>query len=262
MIRTFVQYRGLIGKLVLREFAAKYRGSLGGVVWAVLTPLIMVAIFVFVFGIVFQARWGVEEAQKATFTVTLLVGMVVHGLFAEALSRSPTVVVGNPSYVKKVVFPLEILPVVVVLNALISALIGLAIVVLVHFALSGVLSPTLPLLPLVLCPFLMAVLGIVYFLSSIGVFFRDLLQIIGLLTMATMFMAPIFYPTSAVPYPYRTLLYLNPLTFAVEQARAVALYGQAPNWEGLLIFALAGLTSFWLGYAWFQKTRKGFADVL
>ncbi|MEZ2146354.1 ABC transporter permease [Bradyrhizobium sp. DN5] len=262
MIGTVFRYRGLIRRLVVREFTAKYRGSIMGVLWAVLTPLAMVLVFLFVFGVVFQSRWGVEQAQKATFTVTLLIGMVVHGLFSEALSRSPTILLGNPSFVKKVVFPLEILPIVVVLNALITASIGLVIVVTVHFAMSGTLSPTLPLLPFVLVPFLLAVLGLVYFLSSLGVYLRDLVQMIGLITMASMFMTPIFYPITAVPEPYRTVLYLNPVTFAVEQARAVTLYGELPDWEGLAIFTMAGAALAWLGYAWFQKTRKGFADVL
>lgn len=262
MVRTLLSYRGLIGRLLVREFAAKYRGSVMGVLWAVVTPLVMVLVFMFVFGVVFQSRWGVEQAQKATFTVTLLIGMVVHGVFSEALSRSPTIVLGNPSYVKKVVFPLEILPIVVVLNALITASIGLAIVVAVHFAVSGALSPTLPLLPFVLLPLVLAILGLVYFVSSIGVYVRDLVQMIGLITMASMFMTPIFYPITAVPEPYRTFLYINPITFAVEQARAVTLYGEMPDWQGLAIFTLAGAALAWLGYAWFQKTRKGFADVL
>ncbi|PIT00986.1 hypothetical protein TSA1_09615 [Bradyrhizobium nitroreducens] len=260
MIGTLLSYRGLIKRLVARDFAARYRGSVMGVVWAVLTPLIMAAVYLFVFGIVFQSRWGAE--QQGTFTVTLLVGLVVHGVFAEALSRAPTIVLGNPSYVKKVVFPLEILPIVAVLNALVTAAIGLTIVITIHFALSGRLSPTLPLLPAVLLPLLLAVLGLVYLLSSVGVFFRDLLQIVGLVVTASMFLAPIFYPISAVPDPYRTLLYLNPLTFAVEQARAVVLYGKAPDWLGLTVFTVAGATSAWLGYAWFQRTRRGFADVM
>lgn len=260
MIGTIFSYRDLIKRLVVREFAAKYRGSVIGVAWAVLTPLIMASVYLFVFGVVFHNRW--EAEQHATFTVTLLVGLVVHGVFAEALSRSPTAVLSNPSYVKKVVFPLEILPIVVVLNAVVTASIGLAIVVTVHLALSGTLSPTLPLLPFVLLPFLLAVLGLVYFLSSVGVFIRDLLQIVGLVVTASMFLAPIFYPISAVPEPYRTLLYLNPLTFAVEQARAVVLYGNAPDWPGLAVFTMTGATLAWLGYAWFQKTRKGFADVM
>jgi homopolymeric O-antigen transport system permease protein len=256
------RYRDLIGRLVVREFSAKYRGSMLGVIWAVVTPLMMVTVFVFVFGVVFQARWGSESTPKASFTVTFLLGMMVHGIFAEALARAPSAVLGNPAYVKKVVFPLEILPVVIVLNALVTAAIGLAIVLIIHLVLSGTVEPTLPLLPLVLAPFVLMVLGLVYFVGSIGVYFRDVSQIIGLVTLASMFMAPIFYPIAAVPEAFRTLLYLNPLTFPVEQARGVALYGQAPDWSGLAIYTAAGAGLAWLGYAWFQKTRKGFADVI
>jgi len=260
--KMLARYWDLIGQLVIRDFSARYRGSMLGVLWAVVTPLLMATVFVFVFGVVFQARWGGESSPKASFTVTFLLGMMVHGIFAEALGRAPATVLGNPAYVKKVVFPLEILPVVVVLNALITAAIGLAVVLVIHVMLSGNLEPTIPLLPLVLAPFVLTVLGLVYFVGSIGVYIRDMSQIVGFVTLASMFMAPIFYPIAAVPDPYRKLLYLNPLTFPVEQARAVALYGQAPDWLGLAIYTGVGVGLAWLGYAWFQKTRKGFADVV
>jgi lipopolysaccharide transport system permease protein len=261
-VATLTRYRDLIGRLVRRDFSAKYRGSMLGVVWAVVTPLLMVTVFVFVFGVVFQARWGSESMPRASFTVTFLLGMMVHGIFAEALARAPSAVLGNPAYVKKVVFPLEILPVVIVLNALVSAAIGLTIVLIIHLLLSGTVEPTLVLLPLVLAPYVLTVLGFVYFVGSIGVYFRDISHIIGLVTLASMFMAPIFYPIAAVPEAFRTLLYLNPLTFPVEQARAVALYGQAPDWLGLGIYTAVGVAFAWLGFAWFQKTRRGFADVV
>lgn len=261
-VATLARYSDLIGRLVRRDFSAKYRGSMLGVIWAVVTPLLMVTVFVFVFGVVFQARWGSESTPTASFTVTFLLGMMVHGIFAEALARAPSTVLGNPAYVKKVVFPLEILPVVIVLNAVISATIGLAIVLILHLALSGAVQPTLVLIPFVLAPFVLTILGLVYFVSSIGVYFRDISHIIGLVTLASMFMAPIFYPIAAVPEAFRTLLYLNPITFPVEQTRAVALYGQAPNWQGLAIYTAVGVLFAWLGYVWFQKTRKGFADVV
>src|SRR5262249_24539212 len=254
--------RDLIGRLVMRDFTAKYRGSMLGVLWAVVTPVLMVTVFVFVFGVVFQSRWGTESTPKASFTVTLLVGMMVHGILAEALSRAPSAVLGNPAYVKKVVFPLEILPVVIVANALVTAGIGLAIVLIIHLLVSGTFEPTVLLLPLVLAPFVLAVLGLVYFVGSIGVYFRDISHIIGLVTLGSMFLAPIFYPISAVPEAFRHLLYLNPLTFPVEQARAVALYGEIPDLPGLATYTVVGVMLAWLGYAWFQKTRKGFADVV
>ena len=152
LLAALARHRELISRLVMREFSAKYRGSMFGAVWAVVTPLTMALVFVFVFGTVFRARWGGDAEPKAAFTVMFLVGMTMHGIFAEALARAPHSIVSNPAYVKKVVFPLEILPVTVVLNALVTAAIGLGIVLVIHLALSGTGSPTLPLLPIVLAP--------------------------------------------------------------------------------------------------------------
>jgi lipopolysaccharide transport system permease protein len=261
-VGTLIRNRNLIKQLVVREFAAKYRGSFLGMGWAILSPLLTALVFVFVFGTVFQSRWGGDSRPEASFTVILLAGIILHGLFSECLARAPSAIVSNPTYVKKVVFPIEILPVVIVLNSLVTATIGTIIVLVLHLFTHGTISFTVLLLPIVFLPFAVMVLGIVYFLCALGVYFRDLMQAIGLVTMASMFISPVLYPTSTVPLAYRSFLYLNPLTLPVEQTRDLALYGFSPNLTGLAVYSLVAILLLWLGFAWFQKTRNGFADVL
>ena len=259
--RTIRQHRDLLAQLVRRDFKTKFAGSFLGAVWAVLTPLLTVMIFTFVFGVVFQTRWGGEPTTKGDFAIIFLLGMLIHAVFAESIARGPTIILGNPSYVKRVVFPLEILPVSIVLQAVITGIIGLAVVILANVLLTGTLQPTIFFLPLLLVPYMLMVLGVTLFFSSIGVYIRDLGQIVSFLTTITLFATPIFYPMDAVPAPYRPLIYLNPLTFTVEQARAVTLFGNTPNLYGLGFYSLLSIVVVWAGFAWFQKSRSGFADV-
>ena len=210
-----------------------------GIVWAIINPILTVLIFSFVFGVVFQARWGIEATSNGEFVIIVLLGMIVHGIFAESLGRAPTLIVGQPAYVKKVVFPLEILPIVAVLHALLNAAIGFTVVVIAYLTMTGHIEATVLLLPIVLLPYVLLIIGVVLFASAIGVYLRDLAQIVNVITMIALFLAPIFYPISAVPERYQLLLYLNPLTFTVEQARNVALFGNIPNWTGLTIYFIA-----------------------
>jgi lipopolysaccharide transport system permease protein len=261
-LATIARYRDLIAELVARDFSARYRGSIMGALWAVISPLLIVAMFAFVFGVIFKARWGVEQVSDSDFVVIAMCGMTVHGLFVEVLGRAPTLVLGQPSYVKKVVFPLEILPITVVLGALVNAAILLAIVLAAALAIRGAIPVTVFLLPVVWVPFLLLLIGVALFISSIGVYVRDLMQFVSLVGMAALFLAPIFYPMTAVPERFRWLLWLNPLTFIVEQTRAVTLFGALPDWGGLAIYGVCALLFAWLALFWFQRIRKGFADVL
>ena len=262
LARSLGKHRSLIRQLVLREFAQRYRGSLLGPVWAVLTPLIMVAMFTFIFGVVFPSRWGAGPTTTQDFAVVFLCGLLVHGLFAEVISRAPSLITGNPNYVKRVIFPLEALPVIAVATATINAGIGLAIVIAANLMFNHVLHWTILLLPVVIMPYLLLVLGTVFFVSALGVYIRDIQQFIALIVTATLFMTPIFFPIEAVPETYRGLLYWNPLTFVVEAARGLILFGRLPGPVGLVVYWLASLGVLWAGFAWFQKTRSGFADVL
>ncbi|MCE2645189.1 MAG: ABC transporter permease [Burkholderiaceae bacterium] len=257
------RHRQLLWQLTLREMHGRYRGSWLGLAWSFVTPLLMLAIYTFVFAVIFGAKWGSRPADgTAHFAIFLFVGLIVYTVFAECVNRAALLVLASPSYVKKVVFPLELLPIPVVGSALFHAAVSVA-VLLGAMVVSGMSVPwTVVLLPLVLLPLLLAVLGLMWLLGSLGVYLRDIGQVVTLLTTGLLFLAPVFYPVSAVPEPYRPLLELNPLTFVIESARRVAIDGVAPEATAWGLQLAIGALIAWCGYAWFQRTRKGFADVI
>lgn len=257
------QHRNLIMQMARREIIGRYRGSIMGLAWSFFNPILMLVVYTFVFSVVFKARWGMgaEESQYG-FAITLFVGMIVHGLFAEALNRAPGLILSNANYVKKIIFPLEILPVVAIVAALFHTLISFGVLLAAILLINGGLAWTAIFFPLVLLPLLIATLGIAWFLASLGVFVRDVGQTIGIFTTVMMFISPVFYPISALPEEFQFWLIINPLTFVIEQSRTVIIFGRLPDWTGLGIYATASLAIGWAGFWWFQKTRKGFADVL
>jgi len=255
--------RGLILQMTKRDVIGRYKGSVMGVMWSLFNPLFLLVLYTFVFSVVFKARWGAGPAEsKSEFAFLLFVGMIVHTLFAETLNRAPGLILSNVSYVKKIVFPLEILPAVAICVALFHALVSVFVLAVAFITLNGYLHWTSVFLPVVLLPLIVLTLGIAWGLASLGVFLRDVAQPIGLIMTVLLFASPVFYPLSALPEPIRPWLALNPLTFVIEQARAVLIFGQLPDWTGLAIYSLASVTTAWMGYAWFQKTRKGFANVV
>ena len=261
-LTNFWRYRALIWQLTKREVVGRYRGSVVGLLWSLLYPLVMLGVYTFMFSVVFEARWGAGFSSKFEFAILLFSGMIVHSLFAECLNRSPALIIHNVSYVKKVVFPLEILPCVSLGSALFHASVNIG-VLLVFFALSHwFLNWTVVFLPLVLFPLVVVCLGLSWFLASLGVFFRDVGHATGVVSLILLFISPVFYPVSAVPERYRILMNLNPLTFIIEQARDVLVWGKLPDWGALVAYYVMSAMVAWLGFMWFQKTRKGFADVL
>jgi lipopolysaccharide transport system permease protein len=252
----------VLTQLFQRDFAVRYRGSVGGALWSVVSPLLLLAVYTFMFGVVFESRWGDLPPDKGSFSMLLFAGMLVHGVFAEAASRAPLLVLSQPAYVKKLIFPLEILPVIVVANAVVNAGIGFLLLIVFNLLLGGGLHPALLLLPLVMLPYAVLITGIVLFLSALGVFVRDLAHAIGFIVAVSIFVTPVFYPLTAVPAAYRSLMYLNPLTFIVEQSRALVLFGELPDWGGLILYTGLAILAFWAGLAWFQRSRSGFADVM
>lgn len=262
-LATLFQYRGLVIDLARREIAGRYRGSVGGLLWSFLQPLLMLAVYTFVFAVVFKARWGASQGGTNTdFAVILFMGLIVHALFAECINRAPVLIVGNINYVKRVIFPLQILPVVALCSALFHMLVSVAILLGFQLALAGSLDWHALWLPVVLFPFILMTLGIAWFLAATGVFVRDIAQTTGILTTVLLFLSPVFYPTSSLPEAYRGWINANPLTFIIEQARAVVLWGQSPQLAGLLLYLVASIVVFAAGYWWFQRVRPGFADVL
>jgi lipopolysaccharide transport system permease protein len=262
MIASLWRNRNLIQASVKREVLGRYRGSVMGILWSFFNPLFMLAVYTVVFSVVFKARWGTGSDSKTEFAVVLFAGLMMFSLFAECINRAPGLILSNVSYVKKVVFPLEILPAITLLSAMFHMLISLSVWLLAHGLFFGVPHVTALLLPLVILPFVMFIMGFSWMLASLGVYLRDVSQIIGVITSVLMFMSPIFYPVSALPENYRHLLYLNPLTPVIEMTRDVLYWGKVPDFQLLGIYWLATAIIAWLGFAWFQKTRKGFADVL
>jgi lipopolysaccharide transport system permease protein len=254
--------RQLILASAKREVLGRYRGSALGILWSFFNPLLLLAVYTFVFSEVFKARWNTGSNSKTEFALVLFAGLLIFNLFAECINRAPGLILSNVSYVKKVVFPLEILPFVALLSSLFHATISLGVWLLAYIVLVGIPHATALYLPLILVPLLLLIMGFSWMLTSFGVYCRDVAQFAGILTTALMFLSPIFYPASNLPEAYRHWLYLNPLTPVIEQTRAVLYWGQAPDFEMLAIFWMATFFIAWLGFAWFQKMRKGFADVL
>lgn len=255
--------RRLIMQMTVREVIGRYRGSVMGLAWSFFNPVLMLAVYTFVFSVIFKARWGVgADESKTQFALVLFVGMTIHGLFAEVLNRAPGLILGNVNYVKKIVFPLEILPVVSVGSALFHSLISLGVLLSAFWIFHGYLQWTALLFPLVIVPFIVLTLGLAWILASVGVYLRDVGQSIGLVTTVLAFLAPVFYPASALPDAFRPWLMANPLTFVIEQARETIIWGHLPDWPGLALYTTVAVGISGAGYAWFQKTRKGFPDVV
>ncbi len=254
--------RNLLLQLWKRDFSMRYKNGILGIAWALLNPLLMLALYSFVFVFVFKMRWGAGPDTKGNFVILLFSGLVVHGFFAEFVTRAPQLVTTSASYVKRVVFPLELLPLVPLLGAVVNFLVGIVLVALLLFYLQGTVPPTILFLPFIIAPYALMVLGFSYFLAATGVFVRDLTHVVSILATVAMFGSPIMFPIENVPEGYRSYLYANPLTVIVEQLRAVSILGDMPDWPSLIVYTAAASIVFLLAFSWFQATRKGFADVL
>jgi lipopolysaccharide transport system permease protein len=261
--RSFWRNHNLIWQLTRRQVVGRYRGSVMGLAWSFFNPILMLLVFTFVFSVVFKARWGIgSEESKADFAIILFVGLIIHGLFAECINSAPGLILSNINYVKKVVFPLDILPWVSMGSALFHAAVSLAVWAVFYLLLNTNFHWTAVLFPLLILPLVFATMGIAWFLTSFGAFVRDIAQVTGIFTTVLLFLSPIFYPISALPKEYQPLIYINPLTFIIEEARAVLIWGRLPDWTGWAVYFGVSLAIAWIGFWWFQKTRKGFADVL
>jgi len=254
--------RTLAKALIQREVMGRYRGSLMGILWSFFNPVLMLVIYTFVFSVVFKARWHSGSDSKTEFALVLFAGLIMFNLFAECFNRAPSLILSNANYVKKVVFPLEILPWVTLGSALFHTLISLFVWLIAYVLLFGVPHATVLLWPLVMLPLLLFIMGLTWALAALGVFLRDVSQVIGVMTTVLMFLSPIFYSGESLPEHYRKFLQLNPLTPAIEQARDVLFWGRVPDVLNYLLYLAGAALVAWLGFAWFQKTRKGFADVL
>lgn len=252
----------LLWQLSRRDIASRYRGSRLGLLWAILSPLLLLLIYTFVFSVVFQARWGSVNESKTFFALNLFVGMILHGLLAECMNRSTGVLQQHSNFVKRIVFPLRLLPVVLLMSALFHALISMLILVAAHSLISQSLHWQVIGLPLLLLPLLLFTLGLSWGLAALAVFLRDLGQLMPMLTTILLFTAPVFYPVSALPADFQGWLSFNPLTTPIEMCRALLFQQQWPELatygRSLAVSAVALV----IGGVLFVRLRPGFADAL
>ena len=260
-VRTALRWRQLILQLARREVEGRYRGSLLGLAWAIAQPLLYLAVFTFVFGIVFEARWGVATGPRAPFGLMLFAGLIVYWLFSETVGRAPGLVLAHASLVKRVLFPVEVLPMAAVLAAFFHTALALAVWLVGHLIFVGLPPWTVILAPIVLAPTALMALAVAYVVAGVGVYARDIGQLVTVGLTVLMFLSPIFYPLDAVPADFRALFFLNPLTAAVEETRGVLLDGRLPGLP-TLVGLVAGAVAVLLGFALFRRLRRGFADVL
>ncbi|ARP96982.1 ABC transporter permease [Bordetella genomosp. 13] len=262
LLKSIIAHWALISSLVRREVVGRYRGSALGLLWSFFNPIFMLLVYTFVFSVVFKARWPGGTESRTEFALVLFAGLIVFNFFAECINRAPSLILSNVNYVKKVVFPLEILPCVAVGSALFHLLISLAVWLAFYLVFYGMPFSTALLFPVVVLPLVFMILGLSWFLAALGVYLRDVTQFIGILTTVLMFVSPVFYSPDVLPEQYRWFLHLSPLTMMVEQGRGVLFWGRGIDWFGWGAYSVAAAIVALLGYAWFQKTRRGFADVL
>lgn len=262
MMSSLLRNWGLIRTLAQREVIGRYKGSMLGIFWSLVTPIVMLTVYTFVFSVVFKARWTGGGESKTEFALLLFAGLIVFNLFAECITRAPALIVTNANYVKKVVFPLEVLPWVILSGAVFHFVVSLSVWLTAHLLLVGTLHWTTILTPIALMPFAFLIMGLSWALSALGVYVRDIGQLIGIAVQVLMFMSPIFYPISALPESFQPLLSLNPLTTPIEMVRDLIYWGKLPSIQTWALSTATGIGVAAIGFAWFQRTRKGFSDVL
>jgi len=261
LTQSLIENRSLIYQMSKREVVGRYKGSIMGLMWSFFNPLLMLSVYTLVFGVIFKSRWG-ENVSTTEFAGILFAGLSVYLMFAETISQSPSLILGNVNYVKKVVFPLEILPWISMGSSLFHLMISLFVLIAFYALTQGGVAWTIIFFPVVLLPLLLFTIGLSWFLASLGTYVRDVGQIIGVFITALLFLSAIFYPPTMFPEAYQIFFYLNPLAFIIDQSRNVLLWGKMPDWHLLAAYYAVSFVVAWLGFAWFQKTRRGFADVL
>lgn len=256
------KYRHLTLEVTKREVLGRYRGASFGLLWSLINPLLMLVVYTLAFGYILKSRWPGYTGETTEFALILYMGLIVHGVLAECMVRATGLIPGNANLVTRVVFPLHVLPWTVVLSALFHMLANAAIFLLLSVLIRGHVPWTTIMLPLIWVPLAVLSVGISLFLAALGAYLRDIGQVMAALVTAMLFLSSAIVPVSALPERYRVLFQLNPLTFIIDQSREVAFFGRMPDWKGLLIYLLIAVAATYAGHAFFQKARRGFADVL
>jgi len=259
---ALLKHRSLTLELTKRDVLGRYRGASFGLLWSLISPFLLLCVYTFSFGTVMRGGWPQVGNGQASYSIILFAGMIVHGFLAECVNKSPVLIVGNPNFVKRVIFPLDILPWPMVLSALFHMLMNIVVFIVLRLIMDHAFSWTIILYPIVILPLVVLALGVSWFLASAGVYMRDISQVTGVLTMALLFLSTAMMPLNSVPAAYRWVFEVNPLSFIIDQARDVMLWEKMPDWFGLAIYMSVALVVACLGHAWFMATRKGFADVL
>lgn len=255
--------RELISQFTRREIEGRYRSSFLGVAWSFITPLALLAVYTFVFGVVLKQRWtGAPSGRLSEFGLILFAGLIAFNVFSECVGRAASLVVSTPNYVKRVVFPLELLPLSILGSALFHAAVSVAILCVADLSLGARPQWSWLLVPVVILPAAWLSLGCVWFLASLGVFIRDLGYAVAIVLQVLFFVTPVFYPVDVIPMPYRTLMEYNPLASVVQTMRAVIFPGVSSVWPAFGVSAGFGLIVMISGYAWFMRTRRAFGDVI
>jgi lipopolysaccharide transport system permease protein len=263
LFRTIYCNLQLIFQMTRREVLGRYKGSVFGLVWSLFNPILMLTIYTFVFAVIFKARWaGTLGDSKLEFALILFVGIAVYTILADSINQSPSLIINNSNYVKRVVFPLEILPLVALGSALFHLIVSLGVWCIFYLLFFGVPTNYALLFPILIAPLILIILGFSWMLSALGVYMRDVSQFINALVTVLLFLSPVFYPLSSLPEKFQIYLQLNPLTIPCEIIRNSLIWGAAPNWESFGIYFAISIAIAYMGFALFQKTRKGFADVI
>lgn len=254
--------RELIFNLTERQLLGRYQGSIFSAFWPFLIPVVMLSIYTFIFSEVFKARWELSSNSRVEFALILYLGLIIFNIFSDCVSSAPNLIVSHANYVNRVIFPLEILPIITLGVALFNALISLSLWCIVHIVFIGLPPPTIIFLPIVIFPLILFSLGMCWILAAMGVYIRDISQIIGILIPALLFLSPIFYPVNSIPLQYQFLFKLNPLTPTIEQMRNIMMWSISPDFELQFYYLTAAFLLAWFGFYVFQRLRRGFADVL
>lgn len=261
MLKNLYKHRELIWNFAKRNLIGRYKGSYLGILWSFLDPLFMLCIYTFVFGIIFGVKLP-ADIGTSSFAIFLFSGLIPWRAFSESLNTSTGIIISNVNLVKKVIFPLEIFSTSTVISSIINSFFSMTILFIGMLILDHRIPLTFLYLFIIFIPQILFTTGLCWFLSSIGVFLRDIKSIVSVILMAWMYMTPIFYPVERIPEKFRLIMNLNPMHVIVTNYRRVLLMGVSPDWFWLTFVTITGIIFSILGYTWFMKSKGAFADVI
>lgn len=262
MLKTLYKNGYLLKQLVKKDIQQKYQGSVLGVLWSFIVPILMLVIYTFIFSEVFQAKWDIDTTDKYQFALVLFCGLSAFNLVGEVMNRSTVLIASNTNYVKKVIFPLEMFPVVITLSSLFTCVISFIILIVAKLVLYHNVSGTLYMAFLMFVPLIILSVGLSLFISAVSVYLKDVGNAISVIVTVLMYLSPVFFPLSAVPENFRGICEVNPMTYIIENFRNVVLYGNSINWRFYGISCVVALAVYWIGKIIFMRAKEGFADVL